>query len=125
MTAQRRRAARRRILRRGRAITMQHRHLEDESSRGQHWTDGEAETVKAYPEYGTSSPALEGLFGADLDSSMTFHVLEDQVSESLSDGGGDGATRIQFDGREHIVDRVEELDHGTVAIICETPGETG
>ena len=110
-------AARRKIARDGVDITVRHRSKVDASSRGHGYEPGLEESVRAYVEFTSSSADLDDLFGASLDVDAEFHVLRDDITvDELTEGGGDDASRVEYNGRQYAVERVEDQGQSVLTL---------
>ena len=115
-------SVRRRIRRRGVPIDVTYYELVDDGSRGPRYEEVKTEQVAAYPDLGSATASIDDLFGAELPVDATFTVLRADIDEELlREGGGDGATRIEYKDRTFIVERVPDDGRQTLEIECSTP----
>ena len=118
-------SAQRKIGRDGVPITLVHYDRVEHGSRGSTWQEAAKEDVSAYPDFGGSSVSYDAQpTGAEINIDAVFYVLRRDISdEYLTEGGHDGASRVEYRNRRYIVERVE--DRGQTVLALETTLDDG
>lgn len=106
---------RRKLYTHGSPVEIQHYTEADGGSRGPEWQPGEADQINAYPDTSGGSRQLGELFGVELQNDIAFTVLESELSDQATDGGHAGASHVTYNGRDYVVEHIE--DNGTPAVV--------